>query len=92
MGELYTRPLQQVVASEGMTPELMHQIRETMGLTSMDRVKEEEFPGMIPNPINRTTGYAESSPRPYSQFLESMEAISEKRLQTEEDIVLFTKS
>nr|XP_012415906.1 PREDICTED: uncharacterized protein C2orf16 homolog [Odobenus rosmarus divergens] len=92
LGESHTRPLQQVVGSEEMTPEPKHHTTETMGLTSKAGPKGKEFFGMTPKPISKTTGYAERVLRPYPQALEFVEMISEKRLQREELEALTTKS
>ncbi|XP_058934654.1 spermatogenesis-associated protein 31H1 [Kogia breviceps] len=91
LGELHTGPLQQVVESKGMTPEPKHHITETMGLTFKTKLHGEEFLGMTPKPISKATD-AERSSRRYPPARESVDVISEKRLQRDESIALITKS
>ncbi|XP_012507866.1 PREDICTED: uncharacterized protein C2orf16 homolog [Propithecus coquereli] len=92
LGQLYTRPLQKIVESEGITLELKHRITEALELTSEAMLQGKEFLGMTPKAVSQAAGFSERSPRHYPQDLESMEVMSEKRLQTEDSVVLIPQS
>ncbi|XP_060042749.1 uncharacterized protein C2orf16 homolog [Erinaceus europaeus] len=91
LGELYKRPLQQVVESEGMTPQL--HITETLEFASEVRPHMEEFLGMAlkTKSTSKATRYLKRSSRPYPQVIGAIEITSGKRAQREESVTLFTK-
>uniref|UniRef100_A0A8C6A1N3 Uncharacterized protein n=1 Tax=Marmota marmota marmota TaxID=9994 RepID=A0A8C6A1N3_MARMA len=91
LGELYIKPLQQVIEPEGMIQEFKHHATEDIGLICEARLQGKEFLGTTPKTISQTTGYAEKSPNHYPQTLEPVGIISEKRMQREKTEISLPK-
>uniref|UniRef100_UPI0040385906 spermatogenesis-associated protein 31H1 n=1 Tax=Callospermophilus lateralis TaxID=76772 RepID=UPI0040385906 len=91
LGELYIKPLQQVIEPEGMIQEFKHHATEDIGLICEARLQGKEFLGTTPKTISQNTGYAEKSPKHYPQTLEPVGMISEKRMQREKTEISLPK-